>query len=143
MFAKHGFYDEAWFMDYVDYEYCLRLQRAGYQLLRANHVLLHHQLGTVKTFRLFGTELSIKTHNAWRHYYIARNRLLMYRRYGLTFPGWCLYDFGSFFRELGKVIAFESAEFDITLNILKGIAHGLIGKTGPLVQPSVRNEVRH
>jgi rhamnosyltransferase len=136
VFTKHGFYDEALFIDYVDYEHCLRVQRAGYQLLRANRVLLHHRLGTVKTYQLFGRELSVKTHNAWRHYYITRNRLLIYRHYGFTFPRWCLYDFGWFFLELGKVIAFEPAKAATIRNILKGIVHGLIGKTGPLVHPS-------
>jgi rhamnosyltransferase len=136
VFTKHGFYDEALFMDYVDYDYCLRVQRAGYQLLRANRVLLYHRLGALKTFHLFGREFSVKTHDAWRHYYITRNRLLMYRRYGFIFPRWGLYDFGWFFLDLGKALAFESAKFAVIMNILKGVVHGLIGKTGPLVQPS-------
>jgi rhamnosyltransferase len=135
VFTNHGFYDEALFMDYVDYEHCLRVRRAGYQLLRVNRVHLHHRLGAVKTFQLFGRDLSVKTHDAWRHYYITRNRLLMYRRYGFAFPRWCLYDLGWFFLDLGKVMAFESAKFAIILNILKGVVHGLIGKTGPRVPP--------
>jgi hypothetical protein len=60
----------------------------------------------------------------------------MYRRYGFAFPRWCLYDFGWFFLELGKTFVFEPAKFAVIRNTLRGVAHGLIGKSGPLVHPS-------
>jgi len=135
VFAQVGFYDEGLFIDYVDYDHCLRMQAAGYRLLRANCVLLHHRLGTAQKHSLLGREISIKAHSAWRRYYITRNRLIVYRRYALKFPGWCLHDFGWLLLELGKVLVFEPDKLAKLRNILKGACHGVLGKTGALLRP--------
>jgi rhamnosyltransferase len=136
VFAKLGGYDEDLFIDYVDYDHCLRMQAAGYRLRRANRVFLQHRLGTPQKHRLLGREIAIKAHSAWRRYYITRNRLLVYRRYALQFPRWCLHDFGWFFLELGKVLVFEADKLTKLRNILKGLIHGILGKTGPRLPPS-------
>jgi rhamnosyltransferase len=135
VFTRLGFYDEAMFIDYVDYDHCLRAQAAGYRLLRANRVLLHHRLGAAQKHTVFGREIAIKVHSAWRRYYITRNRILVYRRYALRFPRWCLYDFGWSVLELGKVLVFESDKLAKLRNMLQGLTHGLLGKTGPLLPP--------
>ena len=135
VFAKAGYYDEPMFIDYVDYDFNLRLQTKGFKLIRANRVLLHHRLGTAEKHSLLGRDISIKSHSAWRRYYITRNRVIVYRRFGLRFPGWCLHDFGWFFLELGKVLVLESSKLAKVQNILKGLWHGLIGKTGHMLPP--------
>lgn len=131
VFAKIGYYDEPMFIDYVDYDFCLRMQKAGWQIIRANHVLLHHRLGAAEKHSFLGREISIKSHSAWRRYYITRNRVIVYRRYGLTFPAWCLHDFGWFFLELGKVLVFEKDKPAKLKSILKGLWHGIIYSSQP------------
>lgn len=135
VFIKVGYYDEPMFIDYVDYDFCLRLQTKGFGLIRANRVLLHHRLGAAENHTLLGRKISIKSHSAWRRYYITRNRVIVYRRYGLRFPGWCLHDFGWFFLELGKILVFEQSKIAKLRNILKGLWHGLLGKTDHRLPP--------
>ncbi len=131
-FCVVGFYDEALFIDYVDFDFCLRLRAAGYQLLRANCVRLQHQLGSPELHSMLGMRISIKSHTAWRRYYIMRNRVLMYRRYGLRFPGWCMHDLGWLLLDLGKIVVFERQKIAKLRHVITGISHGLTGRTGRL-----------
>lgn len=129
-----GYYDESLFIDYVDYDFCLRLQKAGYALIRANRAVLQHRLGTAETHSLLGRTFTLKSHSAWRRYFITRNRVILYRRYCFSFPAWCLHDLMWFFAELAKIILFEQAKAAKLASVAKGLIHGLIGKTGPLGQ---------
>jgi rhamnosyltransferase len=136
VFKRVGFYDESMFIDYVDFDFCLRLQKAGYKIIRAPRAILHHRLGTAEAHFFLGKKISIKTHSAWRRYYIMRNRVLMYRRYALRFPLWCLNDLIWLGLDLTKIVLFESEKGSKLFNVIKGILHGLAGKTGTCVAPS-------
>jgi rhamnosyltransferase len=129
-----GPYDEGLFIDYVDYDYCLRMQYHGYQIIQANHAVLNHRLGATQNHRLFGISLALTSHNAWRRYYITRNRILLYRRHGLHFPGWCLQDFAWAGIELVKIVLFEADKGAKLRNTLLGAWHGLLGKHGQFAQ---------
>jgi rhamnosyltransferase len=132
VFRSVGFYDESFFMDYVDYDFCLRLCQNGYRLIRAHQACLVHRLGSAESHSLLGLKVQIKTHSAWRRYHIMRNRILIYRRYALAFPLWCLHDFAWIFVELAKMILFEKDKAAKLRHMWRGLADGLAGKTGPL-----------
>ena len=136
MFGAVGFYDESLFIDYVDFDFCLRLQKSGFKMLRANGVWLKHRLGTLESHRLLGLPVTIKSHRPWRRYYIMRNRFLMYRRYAFSSPGWVIVDFGWIFLDLTKIVLFEDLKLAKLRNVAKGIAHGLAGRTGMIVVPA-------
>jgi rhamnosyltransferase len=127
---KAGVFDEAFFMDYVDYDFCLRLGQQKYKIIRANGVFLIHKLGLAETHSFLGLTITTKTHNPWRRYYIMRNRVYIYRRYALHFPAWCLWDFIWIFIELSKIIVFERERAAKLRNIWRGLADGFKGKTG-------------
>jgi rhamnosyltransferase len=127
IFAREGFYDESFFMDYVDYEFCLRLWKHGWKIIRANHAHLLHRLGLPQTHSLAGFKVTIKSHNAWRRYYIMRNRFVVFRRYALSSPAWCLYDFSWIFLELTKIILFEKDKLAQLRATCRGLWHGLSG----------------
>ncbi len=82
-----GPFEEKLFIDSVDNEYCLRLRKHGFKVIRVNRSILHHSLGTLKN--------NIVTHDATRRYYITRNMLYVMKKY---FPKFFL--FGS--KELTK-----------------------------------------
>src|SRR5262249_15664843 len=93
VFAQEGPYDEHFFIiDYVDYDYCLRLYRRGWKTIRANRSFLVHRLGLAERHSFLGFSVTTKTHSPWRRYHIMRNRVVIYRRYALSSPLWCLYD---------------------------------------------------
>lgn len=76
-----GKFNENFFIDYVDWEYCARVKRSKYLCKQIGSVCLEHQLGNVSYHNLFGLEIQTYNHNAFRKYYITRNTFLINRMY--------------------------------------------------------------
>lgn len=136
VFERVGYYDESLFIDYVDFDFCLRLWQHGFRVVRSGEARLLHRLGSAETHPFLGMQIKIKTHRAWRRYYIMRNRVLIYRRYCLHFPGWCVRDIGWMLLDFAKILAFEHDKAAKLGMAFKGLLHGLAGKTGPLLHPA-------
>jgi rhamnosyltransferase len=109
---KAGLFEEKLFIDSVDNEYCLRLQENGYKIIRANSVILHHQLGKPGPF-------NIVSHDASRRYYITRNMLYVMTKY---FPK--LFLFGS--KELIKSFLLILLVEDNKINKFKSMYRGIM-----------------
>ena len=78
-----GGFNEWFFIDLVDFEFCARLRKAGYFIYQSNSVVLSHQIGNPKRIRLFGRTFSSSNHPPMRYYYQARNCLVFEYLYGL------------------------------------------------------------
>ena len=75
-----GGMDDGLFIDAVDFEYCWRLKKYGFEVVRADRALLAHNLGDGEV-KVFGV-LSVRFGSSFRHYYQFRNSLkLMTRSY--------------------------------------------------------------
>ncbi len=63
------------FMDFVDYEHCLRLRHHGFKIgvVRDSH--LDHVLGDPSKFNFFGRIKYWSDHAPWRCYYMVRNQV--------------------------------------------------------------------
>ncbi|WOD06224.1 glycosyltransferase [Marinomonas sp. GJ51-6] len=86
-----GGFDEKYFIDCVDWEYCLKLNKNGFKVIRLNYILLKHSLGTpifVKTI-LRRRDKVILNHNYIRKYFMARNKLLISCQYFYIYPKFC------------------------------------------------------
>ncbi len=92
VFESVGFYDDDFFIDFVDIDFCLRLKKHGFRVLKAMQVELQHELGSKQTRNLLGLKIPFRDHTPWRYYYMMRNRLLMYRRYYSVSPVWICAD---------------------------------------------------
>lgn len=103
-YKKAGPFRADYFIDFVDIEYCLRLHKVGYAVLRAENALLEHHVGT--SIHL-GWRLSVTTHSPVRKYYKMRNRLNVWREYGTLFPGYIWWDRFRFVLELARLFLFE------------------------------------
>lgn len=103
-YRECGRFRDDFFIDLVDDEYCCRLYRNGYTVVKTNRIILTHHLGNgfVRVSPLF--KKTFVQHNALRHYYIVRNMLEMKRLYPEQKPyyskqlrkrikRWLLYDF--------------------------------------------------
>ncbi len=133
-FLDTGLYDEGMFIDYVDFDFCLRLWQHGYKLVRSCRSCLLHHLGALEAYSFLGFPITITSHSALRRYYIMRNRIIMYRRYTRSFPVWVLKDFGWLLLDVTKIVMFEHDKGAKLRHALKGIRHGLAGVSGPMAQ---------
>ena len=80
-YQESGGYDDDLFVDYVDFDFSVRLTNAGYKILRMNDVEIEHELGRSvrKTFLFW--KVRFTEHSAKREYIIARNIIIFARRY--------------------------------------------------------------
>lgn len=85
VFGEIGGYDEGFFIDCIDFDFSLRLRRAGHNIFRVSDARMSHQLGLSSSVpRSIATVYS--RHAPMRRYYMARNHLFLLERYLLSFP---------------------------------------------------------
>ncbi len=84
-----GGYNEALFIDSVDFDFSLMLRRNGYEIMRVPKAFMYHGIGEktpVKT--CFGT-IHLWTHAPVRYYYIIRNHKYLCKTYAGQFKLFC------------------------------------------------------
>ncbi|MFN2544502.1 MAG: glycosyltransferase [Actinomycetota bacterium] len=130
-----GSFREDFFIDYVDFEMCLRLRSRGYRVIVAVEPTMVHGAGRPRWHRILGTSVLTSHHDADRRYSMTRNRLVVWRRYVRTDPRFVLDDVIRFCKEMAKMLLVESDR----LRKLRGVAHGVLdalrGRMGPLGAP--------
>ena len=133
VFDQIGFYDEGFFVDCIDFDFCLRLRRAGHEVHRVPAALMEHQLGDSvdlpKAVRKYYAR-----HSPVRRYYMYRNFLYMAERYLFDFPGF-IFKLGLSSMLLLMFIGFLDAS---PVASYRAIAHGLwdyaLRKNGPYME---------
>lgn len=131
VFRRCGLFEDGYFIDSVDHEFCLRLRTHGYVILQVPEAQLSHSLGQLRPHRLFGRETFISAHSALRWYYMGRNRVLTMRRYGLHEPRWAVFELRNFFREWGMMTLFDENRLAKQRSLLRGLIDGIRGRLGP------------
>lgn len=76
-----GGFDESFFIDYVDNDFCKRLTDSGYRIIQDNEVVLRHQLGDSKYVFFFFEKKLFGEHAPTRTYYMVRNNLFYIKKY--------------------------------------------------------------
>lgn len=110
-YRRVGGFEEGLFIDGVDFEYCLRLKRAGYGIYRLNEVVLDHRLGNSVPYEWFGRHLFYITHHNYiRRYYMMRNALWIGAHYGGSYPS-VRYGLRPAGKAVMKILLFEKDKF--------------------------------
>ena len=125
-----GRFDEAFFIDYIDTDFCLRCRQHGRLTMVSAAAHFTHEFGERDRRRWCGIELQPTHHSALRHYYMARNRVPMWRRHAGTAPHWALYDFCFAVYNGFRVLAFESNRWRKLKAMVLGTWDGLHGRGG-------------
>jgi rhamnosyltransferase len=86
LFDQIGLYDEGFFIDCIDFDFCLRLRRAGYAIHRVPNALMQHQLGDSVDLPK-AVQKYYARHSPVRRYYMYRNYMYMAERHFFKFPG--------------------------------------------------------
>lgn len=130
IFSDVGFFNEGFFIDYVDYEFCLRSRKKKLKIIEVYNLILIHNLGSSSLHNLFGIQLTATNHSPLRRYYKYRNMTIVYRNYLLFDFMWVLSDMKHFLVEPIKIILFEQEKMKKIHYIFKGIYHGIKGIKG-------------
>ena len=81
IFDKIGFFNEKYFIDYVDNEFCLRIIDANKKIVQVNAAILEHNLGNSISKKIFFKNIQSTNHSAVRRYYLTRNAMDVYKKY--------------------------------------------------------------
>lgn len=126
-----GGMDEALFIDHIDTEWFLRARAIGFRAYGVCDAMMQHGLGE-QTHRLnLGRQRNVPQHKPFRYYYIFRNSILLYRRGNIS-RLWKWNDF----QRLGMIFImftlFKGPRLTNLKMMLRGIADGLRGRSGPI-----------
>ena len=132
VFRRVGRMREDFFIDAVDFEYCLRLRRYGYKVIETLLPTLIHPIGVPTVQRVFGRLIVTTNHSPLRRYYIVRNRLLLARAYFFSEFSWVMNSLWALVKETAIVLLAEKERGRKMAATLRGLAHGLANRRGPL-----------
>ena len=122
-----GGFNEAYFIDFVDHECHLRLRQAGYTLWWDRNASMIHNLGKIQRMTPDGLWIE---HEPFRYYYMARNMIYSYLRFGGARAVMGL--FGEIIRHMKRLTRYGAEPKACNRQILKGVVDAILGKTGPL-----------
>ena len=130
-FNHLGPFRDTFFIDFVDFEYCLRARQSDYRILVSCHAQMLHHVGSKEQRSLFSVTLSPTLHSPLRRYYLFRNAVAMIRLYGWTFPHWLIYELMALAEILLGVLIFEDQKLAKLRACVLGTWDGLLRRMGP------------
>lgn len=120
IFSQVGLYNEKLFIDSVDFEFSLRVKKAGYKVLRSTMPLLEHHLGSPISH--YGIKSS--NHNAIRRYYMTRNHIYVTKKFFKSFPWWIIKKNVHFAYSILIFLIVEKQKKEKIKEILRGVNDG-------------------
>jgi rhamnosyltransferase len=123
---------EDFFIDAVDEEYCLRLQREGFAVIEATQCGIRHSVGQPTIHRVFGRQMGVSNHPPTRRYFMTRNRIRLAMEYFADQPAWITRYFFYTIKDVTRMLLLESQRWKKFCAVILGIKDGLLNKLGPL-----------
>jgi len=126
-----GVMDEALFIDHIDTEWFLRASVREYRAFGVCQAVMYHSLGEGRLNFWFGRWYGVARYQPLRYYYVFRNSILLYKRAYVPVR-WIIADV---LRLMGLFIVHAMCDEQRGRSVsmmLRGIRHGLLGKSGRL-----------
>ena len=122
------------FMDFFDFEYCLRTRSKGYKIAVIGCAKSAHEIGNARLVRWLGYQRIWPDHAPWREYYISRN---------LAYAVWWLYPNRStkrfavshLVRHAGGALLFGSRRLACLKKMAQGFCDGRRARLGVRFRP--------
>ncbi len=132
-FAELGFFVDELFIDGVDYEFSLRLRKAGYVIEECPEAVLLHSPGEPTRHTLLGIlRYQTANYSPARRYYQERNKIWIAKRYFTRFPVFCLKLFLFSSKDFVKILVAESNKRAKARFFLRGVLDGVRERMGRL-----------
>ncbi|CEG12614.1 Glycosyl transferase family 2 [groundwater metagenome] len=116
VYQEIGVFNEDYFIDYVDTDFCIRAMFNGYIIVRCNSAILEHHIGDTKK-QIIGFTTN---HSPIRKYYIMRNALYTMSFYKNIYSDIFGIQKYIFFAEIIKIILYEKQKIRKLLMMWRG-----------------------
>jgi len=91
VFAEEGLHKEDLFIEFIDFDFCLRAVNKGWRIASCRAATLYHEPGNATTHSILHLfKVTTSNSSPLRKYYSVRNGLWTLRQYGLRYPHWAL-----------------------------------------------------
>jgi rhamnosyltransferase len=127
VFKKVGLFNEDFFIDFVDHEYCLRLNKSGFRIIESHQAVLKHTLGASTQHNFLGLKIVTTNHNPVRRYYKYRNMITVLKAHFLDSRSISFKILRVFLSEPVKILILEQDKYSKIKSILRGVIHGMKG----------------
>lgn len=119
-----GSFREEFFIDSVDYDYCMRARAKGYRIIKICKIGMIHSLGRAEEYNIGWFKVQTTNHSTVRRYYMYRNSTVLARDYFMRDP---LYSLAVFFFQLKTLFVVLFLEKDKSMKLkfmLQGVMDG-------------------
>ncbi len=117
---------ESFFIEGIDIEFCLRIRRAGLQIIGSGRSLMIHGAGESEERNFFGRVVLVGHHSPWRYFMQFRNLTWIMWRYKSQEPKWVSGALVSMFKRFCLVLLFERQPIRKALAMIHGVCSGII-----------------
>lgn len=107
-----GNFNEELFIDYVDIEFCFRVNLFGYKVIQVSDAFLHHNEGNLSSKRFLNKIVFPYNHQPIRYYYKIRNYFYLKELYLKKYPEFFKEEFINYLKQLLKVLFYEKNKFE-------------------------------
>lgn len=130
-YKKVGSFRSDFFIDHVDHEYGLRLNKSGYCVIEVPSIRLKHKLGRRKQVNVGSFEvIKYGTHDPVRQYYFARNGFYLSVKYIDFYPKFFFTYIAEMMKRVFKALFLDEKKLSRIIMIVNGIHDGIIGHLG-------------
>ncbi|MCU1679518.1 MAG: hypothetical protein JWQ81_257 [Amycolatopsis sp.] len=131
-----GRFREDFFVDWVDFDFCLRARNAGFRVVQDTSVLLPHSLGDRREHRVGFLRTHVLHYPAWRHYWVARNSTILAREQLRGNRRWALSAVLYLTRWTVNTALFEAKRRTHVAALLRGFFDGMTGRVSAKYLPA-------
>jgi rhamnosyltransferase len=129
-----GPFREEFYIDSVDYDFCLRAREKGFAIIKLDEIGFEHSLGSSKVLSIMGFKIIIENHEVFRIYYGFRNLTVLALEY-LKID--TLYSFTVLVRHmkiLFIILIFETNKIEKLIEAFRGLKDGLARNLGKRIR---------
>jgi GT2 family glycosyltransferase len=132
---KAGLPRKDFFIDFVDYEHCLRLRRSGFLIAIVNQCVMPHTIGQPRTVKFLGKPMNWITHRPWREYYKVRNRafVVWHQLPGLKAK---IFVVRQLLKQMVGCLLYDPEKIVRIHFMWRGLCDGIRGRLGSTVRPT-------
>lgn len=124
-FEKVGGLSEKWFIDWVDFDFDLKLLTQGYTVATTGAASIIHEIGTPNRRNFLGKKIAVTNYVLFREYYTARNGVYLIRKYGRKGKGIAKYSLGQIARRF-IMLLYEPKKVRRFGTLMRGMLAGLV-----------------
>lgn len=125
-----GSFNEDYFIDHVDTDYCLRAWKKKYGMDVNANMRIYHAIGRRSLHKFMGLTIKPNRHSPLRRYYIIRNGIHSSLTFFWSYPSYFCLNLARTIHEILSVLIYENNKIQKMRAIFWGAVDGFWGRLG-------------